>query len=119
MSSICDGSRHRGRARLAVVVSGWPRVSETFAINELLALHRAGLLAAVFVVGYLSFSLPAIAAGVAVSAVGLARSAELYGALVIVLALLAVAALLRSRRATAAVSPVPRVETVTTQIPAA
>jgi glycosyltransferase involved in cell wall biosynthesis len=47
VSSTCDGNRH-GRARLAVVVSGWPRVSETFAINELLAMHRAGLLAAVF-----------------------------------------------------------------------
>jgi glycosyltransferase involved in cell wall biosynthesis len=30
-----------------VVVSGWPRVSEVFALNELLALHRAGMLAAV------------------------------------------------------------------------
>jgi glycosyltransferase involved in cell wall biosynthesis len=48
VSSTCDGNRRKGRARLAVVVSGWPRVSETFAINELLALHRAGLLAAVF-----------------------------------------------------------------------
>ncbi|HEX9992050.1 MAG TPA: glycosyltransferase, partial [Acidimicrobiales bacterium] len=34
--------------RLGVVVSGWPRVSETFALNELLALRRAGMLAAVF-----------------------------------------------------------------------
>lgn len=31
-----------------MVVSGWPRVSETFALNELLALRRGGLLAAVF-----------------------------------------------------------------------
>jgi glycosyltransferase involved in cell wall biosynthesis len=30
-----------------VVVSGWPRLSEVFALNELLALHRAGALAAV------------------------------------------------------------------------
>lgn len=29
------------------MVSGWPRVSETFAVNELLALHRAGMLAAI------------------------------------------------------------------------
>ena len=35
-------------ARVAVVVSGWPRRSETFALNELLALRRAGVLAAVF-----------------------------------------------------------------------
>lgn len=34
--------------RLGVVLSGWPRVSETFALNELLALRRAGMLAAVF-----------------------------------------------------------------------
>lgn len=35
------------RPRLAVVVSGWPRVSETFAVNELAALRDAGMLAAV------------------------------------------------------------------------
>ena len=32
---------------IAVILSGWPRVSESFALNELLALHRAGMLAAV------------------------------------------------------------------------
>jgi MFS family permease len=63
--------------------------------------HRAGLLAAVFVVGYVSFSVPAIAAGVAVDAIGLARTTVVYGVLVVVLALLAVAALLRVRRAEA------------------
>jgi glycosyltransferase involved in cell wall biosynthesis len=36
------------RPQVAVVVSGWPRVSETFALNELLALRRAGMLASVF-----------------------------------------------------------------------
>ena len=36
------------RPQVAVVVSGWPRVSETFALNELLALDRAGLLAGTF-----------------------------------------------------------------------
>jgi glycosyltransferase involved in cell wall biosynthesis len=35
------------RPRVAVILSGWPRVSESFALNEVLALHRAGLLAAV------------------------------------------------------------------------
>lgn len=59
---------------------------------------RAGLLASVFVVGYLAFSLPAIAAGVAVEAVGLTRTTEVYGAVVGVLALLAAAGLVRSRR---------------------
>jgi glycosyltransferase involved in cell wall biosynthesis len=35
------------RPRVAVILSGWPRVSESFALNEVLALHRTGLLAAV------------------------------------------------------------------------
>jgi glycosyltransferase involved in cell wall biosynthesis len=35
------------RPRVAVILSGWPRVSESFALNEVVALHRAGLLAAV------------------------------------------------------------------------
>jgi MFS family permease len=65
--------------------------------------HRAGLLASIFVVGYLAFSIPAVAAGVAVGGIGLQRTAEIYGAVVIVLAL-AAAALLTLRRRTA---PVP------------
>ena len=60
--------------------------------------HRAGLLAAIFVLGYLAFSVPAIAAGVAVESFGLARTTEVYGAVVVLLALLAVAALVRDRR---------------------
>ena len=43
MSSTSDHCR----LALSVVVSGWPRVSEVFALNELLALHRRGMLAAV------------------------------------------------------------------------
>jgi glycosyltransferase involved in cell wall biosynthesis len=35
-------------SRIAVVTSGFPRRTETFALNELLALDQAGLLAAVF-----------------------------------------------------------------------
>lgn len=35
-------------ARIAVVVSGFPRLSETFAVNELLALAQRGALAAIF-----------------------------------------------------------------------
>jgi MFS family permease len=62
--------------------------------------ERAGLLSAVFVVGYLAFSIPAIAAGLSAGALGLARTTEIYGAAVIVLALSAAAALqLRGRRA--------------------
>lgn len=60
--------------------------------------HRAGLLAATFVVGYLAFSLPAIAAGLAVSGIGLARTTEIYGVVVIALALLAAASVGLRRR---------------------
>jgi MFS family permease len=67
--------------------------------------HRAGLLAAIFVVGYLAFSVPSIAAGIAVGGIGLERTAEIYGIAVIVLALSASAGLvLRGRRDAA---PVP------------
>jgi glycosyltransferase involved in cell wall biosynthesis len=34
--------------QVVIVLSGWPRVSEVFALNEVLALKRAGMLAAVF-----------------------------------------------------------------------
>ena len=60
--------------------------------------HRAGLLASIFVVGYLAFSVPSIAAGIAVGEFGLTRTTEVYGAVVVVLALVAVAGLLRARR---------------------
>jgi predicted MFS family arabinose efflux permease len=60
--------------------------------------HRAGLLASTFVVGYLAFSLPAIAAGIAVGSLGLAHTTEVYGAVVIGLALAAVTGLVRARR---------------------
>ena len=43
MSSTSDSL-----AQVAVVLSGWPRVSEVFALNEVLALKRVGMLAAVF-----------------------------------------------------------------------
>jgi MFS family permease len=59
---------------------------------------RAGLLAAVFTASYLGFSLPAIAAGVAAGHIGLERTAQVYGAGVIVLALLAVAGLVLHAR---------------------
>ena len=67
--------------------------------------HRAGLLAGIFVVGYLGFSVPAIAAGMAVGEIGLTRTTEIYGAAVVLLAMLAVAALLRIRRSAAALTP--------------
>ncbi len=37
-----------GAPSIAIVVSGWPRVSETFALNELVALHRRGMLVRLF-----------------------------------------------------------------------
>ncbi|MFQ1003377.1 MFS transporter [Modestobacter sp. SSW1-42] len=64
---------------------------------------RAGLLAAVFTASYLGFSLPAIAAGIAATHLGLERTAQLYGAGVIALALVAVAGLAVQRRRPAAV----------------
>lgn len=63
--------------------------------------ERAGLLSSVFVVGYLSFSLPAIGAGLAAGTFGLERTAEVYGVVVVLLALGAVAGLLLRRRAAA------------------
>ena len=60
--------------------------------------YRAGLMASIFVVGYLAFSLPSMAAGLAIGTFGLVRTAEIYAALVVLLALVAVAALLRARK---------------------
>ncbi|MFC7574058.1 hypothetical protein ACFQX8_17815 [Klenkia terrae] len=60
--------------------------------------ERAGLLSAVFTVSYLAFSLPAIAAGLAIGPLGLTTTAEVYGAVVVALALTAVAGLVRDRR---------------------
>src|SRR6266576_2937358 len=62
--------------------------------------ERAGLLSAYFVVGYLSFSLPALAAGFLAPIVGLTRTADFYGIGVILLAITSLAImLLRGRRA--------------------
>jgi MFS family permease len=60
--------------------------------------HRAGLMASIFVVGYLAFSVPSMAAGLAIGTFGLLRTAEVYAVVVVLLALVAVAALLRARR---------------------
>jgi len=58
--------------------------------------ERAGLLSAFYVEGYLSFSLPAILAGLLAPVAGLPLAADIYGAVVI---LLATASLLAMRRA--------------------
>ncbi|SDO89237.1 Predicted arabinose efflux permease, MFS family [Klenkia soli] len=61
--------------------------------------QRAGLLSAVFTASYLAFSLPAIGAGIAAAHVGLTTTAEVYGAVVVVLALSAVGGLLVQKAA--------------------
>ena len=48
--------------------------------------ERAGLLSMIFVICYLAFSLPTIAAGLAVPVLGMTLTLDLYGAAVIVLA---------------------------------
>ena len=59
--------------------------------------ERAGLLAAFYVEGYLSFSLPAVLAGLAVPMVGLTVAAYVYGTAVIVVALVSMIAVGFSR----------------------
>jgi MFS family permease len=59
--------------------------------------HRAGLLSAFYVASYLAFSLPAVAAGLLAPLAGLSTVAYVYGAVVIVLALVSIAASVRSR----------------------
>ena len=58
--------------------------------------HRAGLLSTFYVQAYLAFSLPAVAAGLLVPLAGLSTVTYVYGAVVIVLALMSMIASLRS-----------------------
>jgi hypothetical protein len=59
--------------------------------------ERAGLLSAFYVEGYLSFSLPAILTGLVAPIAGLPLAADIYGAVVIVLALGSLLAMVRFR----------------------
>jgi hypothetical protein len=59
--------------------------------------ERAGLLAAFYVEGYLSFSLPAMLTGLVAPMVGLTAATEVYGTAVIVMALVSMAAIALSR----------------------
>jgi hypothetical protein len=59
--------------------------------------ERAELLAAFYVVGYLSFSLPAVLTGFTVPMVGLTVAAYVYGAVVILMALASTVAVTFSR----------------------
>ena len=58
---------------------------------------RAGLVAAIYIVGYLAFSVPALIAGVATTAYGLHSTALVYSASLAVLAAAAVGLLLLRR----------------------
>jgi MFS family permease len=60
--------------------------------------ERAGLLSAFYVEGYLSFSIPAILTGLVAPIAGLPLAADVYGAVVIMLALGSLLAMLRSGR---------------------
>ena len=71
--------------------------------------ERGGLFSAIFVVAYLAFSLPAVAAGLAVGAVGLRSTALVYGGVVVALALVTLVGLLRERRRDV-VAPRPQVD---------
>jgi MFS family permease len=59
--------------------------------------RRAEVVSAVYAASYLSFSLPAVAAGVAVTHVGLRTTADVYGALAVLLALAAAFAIAAQR----------------------
>jgi predicted MFS family arabinose efflux permease len=59
--------------------------------NRAPADQRAALVASVYVASYLAYSLPALAAGIAVTRYGLLDTANVYGAALIALALLALA----------------------------
>jgi MFS family permease len=56
--------------------------------------HRASLIAAIFIVSYLAFSIPVVVAGVAVTHVGLHRTALVYCAVIAVLAAVAAGSLI-------------------------
>jgi len=51
--------------------------------------HRAEIVSSVLAVSYIAFSIPAVAAGVAVDQIGLRETAEIYGATLILIAALA------------------------------
>jgi MFS family permease len=61
--------------------------------------ERAGVLSLLFVVSYLGFGVPAVIAGIlTVDGPGLVGATDIYGVVVIMLSLLALAALVRARR---------------------
>jgi hypothetical protein len=57
--------------------------------------QRAGLLSAFYLQSYLAFSLPAVAAGISVPLIGLSTAAYVYGAVIILLAVISMIASFR------------------------
>jgi hypothetical protein len=60
--------------------------------------ERAGLLSAFYLQSYLAFAVPAVAAGLSVSLIGLSAVATIYGAAIIVLAIISLVASLVAER---------------------
>jgi Na+/melibiose symporter-like transporter len=60
--------------------------------------QRAGLLSAFYVQSYLALALPAVAAGLSIPVIGLSMTAYIYGAVIILLAVISMMASLWSRR---------------------
>jgi len=60
--------------------------------------QRAGLLSAFYLQSYLAFSLPAVAAGISIPLIGLSTAAYVYGAVIILLAVISMIASLRTDR---------------------
>ena len=101
------------------VVSGWGfgaafLGSVAVVTRDVAPGSRAGLMSALFTFGYVSFSVPAVAAGIAAGRWGLAATAEVFGVVVVVSALVAVAGLLLQQRRT----PTPSLPRATADTPA-
>jgi hypothetical protein len=60
--------------------------------------QRAGLMSAFLALSYLAFCVPALVAGVSIKHLGLVSTTNVYGTVVVVLALLALGGLLLQRR---------------------
>jgi hypothetical protein len=60
--------------------------------------QRAGLIAAYFIASYAAFSVPVVAAGIAITHVGLHRTALAYCTVIVILAAAAAASLIFRRR---------------------
>jgi hypothetical protein len=89
-------SMTRNAPAIAVAVTAIVIEGQWFSRKCLADIGPARLLSAFYVEGYLSFSLPAILTGLVAPIAGLPLAADVYGAVVIVLALGSLLAMLRS-----------------------